>query len=897
MGLLADARALLAAGFSPLPIAAGRKSPPIRWAEYQTAPAAEEALLRWFGPHSLGVVCGYGGLEVVDIDDPSLLDSFLNAMPCDLRNALTRIARTPSGGAHVWYVRPTPAGNTKLAHFENGEVRIETRGVGGLVVCPPTPGYVWVSDGPVPRLSESDASVLWAVARSFDLAVVPDAADVRDDRTAWDDYQERGDADGLLTRFGWTRDARGFQGCSLWTRPGKDPRDGHSARFGPWRGDGKRFYCWSSSAGLPTKLLTLPALRAHLEFGGDYSACARQLASEGYGRAAAPHRARPAQGEMLSSDERPRIQVGGAELYAQLVELREAVASAGADFDLYLASGRVARVVEDDEGLVRLEEATTAAAAAELSRHVRFYRYGKGNAYPPKELVAAWLASPGGEIKRVSMLCPGPTIRPDGSVAHRLGHDPASGYFLSSGYGRLDPLDESPADSVAYLERELFADFRFVSPADRANAFGLLFLPFVRGLFAGPTPLHVVKSHTPGSGKGKLLQACLMPYFGREVSLTPAPRDEDEMRKKIATKLDGGARAIVFDNVTRRMESESLDAALTSTVYEDRRLGSSSPIVARNLAVWCCTLNNPTLSTDLARRSVTIAIDPGVENPWTRDPSGFRHPALERWIRENLYDVRRRVLNVIGAWTRAGFPKADAALGSFEAYAETIGGVLAFAKIEGFIANHAEAFSEMAEESAMWGALLAHLYECGLGRFTVARLWTILEDDPTRFDGVRAALGEGADGSRRRKLGWLLKRIEGRVFSGFFVKPSGLLDGNKTYRVVTIGDSGESSGFFEAPKQNPLPKPTSLFEPEDLVAREEPTADSGSPVGSSGFVYNADHSEEKKHIYRKSDGCGSGEKNPLEPTPADLDPFSAEALGLGGAGGDAGDGDGRGTWE
>lgn len=901
MGVKNAALALLAEGLSPLPIARAKKLPPIAWKRFQTTPATDADLARWFGPQSLGCVTGYGGLEVLDFDDPNALEPFLSALPDDLRSSLTRIARTPSGGAHVWYKRAKPAPNSKLARFEDETVRVETRGVGGLVVCPPTDGYSWILHGGIPELSESDVSVLWAVARSFDLAAAADPVEpaarpaMNGSVTAWDDYATRGDADSVLSRAGWVRLRGTFQGCSLWTRPGKDPKEGQSARWGPWRGQGERFYCWSSSAGVPSeKLLTLPALRAHLEFGGDYCACARALASEGYGTGFCSSPSSPA--DPIRADEvsceRPEIRVNGSELYAQLTELRAAVESVREEFDLFHSGGRVVTVTEDDEGFVRLEEAASSTAAAELSRHVRFYRAGskgaESDAYPPKELVSAWLSCPDHkDLRRITMLCPGPTIRPDGTVAHRDGYDSSSGYFLTAGYERLDPLSESAADSVAWLDLELLKDFRFVGPADRANAFALLFLPFLRGFFSGPTPLHVVKSHTPGSGKGKLLQACLVPYFGKEVSLTPAPRDEDEMRKKIATKLDGGARCIVLDNVTRRMESESLDAALTSTIYEDRRLGSSSPIVARNLAVWAATLNNPALSTDLARRSVSIAIDPGVENPWTRDPKSFRHPSLESWIRDNLYEVRRRVLSVLASWTRAGCPIADKALGSFESYASVLGGVLEHAGIEGFLDNHAEAFAEMAEESAAWGALLSHLHEAQIGRFSTARLWRLLDEDPSRFEWVRAAIGDGAEGSQRRKLGWHLKRIEGRVFSGFFLKPTGLLDGNKTYGVDRVAESSAVEERNPLNRAKPTGKPTSLFEPETGVSETKPTADSSLEVGFSGFRSLPYARENSISIEKRGENVAvrHGETDPLkptEPTSVDLDPFSDEALGIGG---------------
>lgn len=597
-------------------------------------------------------------------------------------------------------------------------------------------------------------------------------------------------------------------------------------------------------------------------------------------------------------EERPSVCCNGQELYLALTEVRQGVESVKDQATLFVSSGRVVSVVETDEGGVRLEEAGGAAAAAELSRLVRFYKVSsKGdvsNCYPPKELVAAWLESPDhGDLRRISMVCPGPTMRRDGTFATAPGYDDASCWFLSAGYGRFDFLTgESPAESIEWLDRELFGDFGFVDAASRANAFALMFLPFVRALVDGPTPMHLVQAPTQGSGKGKLLQACLMPYFGREVSLTPVPRDEDEMRKKIATALFSGARVVAFDNVVRKFESESLDAALTSSVYEDRKLGSSSALAAKNLAVWCATLNNPTLSTDLARRSCTIVIDPNVERPWER--TSFRHPHLERWIKDNLFAIRQRVLNVLAGWSAVGMTHGSSIpIGSFESYAHVLGGILASCGVEGFLANHSQAFDAMAEESAAWGHLLERLSETCGHRFSTSDVWNELTEEGHRHEVVKSILGDGSDGSIKRRLGWKLKQIEGRVLGGFRLVRLGMFAGAMTYRVAEV-ENGEK----------PTKKPTNAFEPGNgphggfLGDGSEEThqggrLENGPLVGFGGFQSLPRVSKIQNNTYKDAyTHVGNGETNPPKPTthqepasgqPADpeqdlTDPFSAASI-------------------
>lgn len=53
-------------GFSPVPLVSGQKRPLLKdWTKYKEAPIED---LNLFTTDSLGLVCGYNGLEVLDID-------------------------------------------------------------------------------------------------------------------------------------------------------------------------------------------------------------------------------------------------------------------------------------------------------------------------------------------------------------------------------------------------------------------------------------------------------------------------------------------------------------------------------------------------------------------------------------------------------------------------------------------------------------------------------------------------------------------------------------------------------------------------------------------------------------------------------------------------------------
>ena len=73
------------------------------------------------------------------------------------------------------------------------------------------------------------------------------------------------------------------------------------------------------------------------------------------------------------------------------------------------------------------------------------------------------------------------------------------------------------------------------------------------------------------------------------------------------------------------------------------------------------------------------------EKPWSR--SGFKHPDLLRWGMANRSSLIHAALTVIMNWTAAGMPKGRETLGSFESWAEVVGGVVATAGVEGFLQN------------------------------------------------------------------------------------------------------------------------------------------------------------------------------------------------------------------
>jgi putative DNA primase/helicase len=125
---------------------------------------------------------------------------------------------------------------------------------------------------------------------------------------------------------------------------------------------------------------------------------------------------------------------------------------------------------------------------------------------------------------------------------------------------------------------------------------------------------------------------------------------------------------------------------------------------ASNRVTWVMTANNPVFNNDIARRTVRIRLDRKVANPSI--VRGLKHPNLHEWVTRNRAALVRACLILIQSWIAAGRPLGKELPGSFEAWAATLGGILANAGIAGFLSNQATHQSRSDTESETWSELI-----------------------------------------------------------------------------------------------------------------------------------------------------------------------------------------------
>ncbi len=314
--LAASAKSYLAAGLCVLPATRAKKRPSIRsWKQYQTRLPTAAEVGAWFSNRhdALCLICGAvsGNLECLDFDSAGAAwEDFGKALSPELGERLV-FEETPSGGYHVFYRCTEPvAGNQKLAMTETGQVLIETRGEGGLVLVAPSEGYELLG-GAFENLAvftPAERELLLSAARSLDRrpaapppatkrpapagpapAAPPpgveshaDPACEEYDLLPGEDYDARADIRPLLESYGW-RQVHGGDNEG-WQRPGKTG-DQQSATF-----NGTVFYVFSSNA-LPFEAgrgYGKFAVYATLVHGGDLQAATEALYAEGYGHKGDP---------------------------------------------------------------------------------------------------------------------------------------------------------------------------------------------------------------------------------------------------------------------------------------------------------------------------------------------------------------------------------------------------------------------------------------------------------------------------------------------------------------------------------------------------------------------------------------------------------------------------------
>jgi hypothetical protein len=473
-------------------------------------------------------------------------------------------------------------------------------------------------------------------------------------------------------------------------------------------------------------------------------------------------------------DEPPKIVVNNRQLPDVTAEAIDALAARNDPPEIFVRGGRLVRVREDENGIPEIQTMEDSHIKGRLARVANFVRTtekGETKVIPPDWLVKDVGQLPWWPFPALEAVVEAPIMRPDGTIFDTPGYDPHTRLYYRPVDGfDVQPIPAAPttADTQAAIRLldEAVGEFPYEDSASAANTLALMLTPLVRQAVNGPVPLALIDKPQAGTGGSLLAETIAVISSGHTAEMLGAPRDEEEWRKQITAKLSTGATMITVDNVEGALYAPSLARALTARTWTDRVLGRSETVTVTQRATWVATGNNIQLRGDLPRRCYWIRLDARESRPWQRE--NFKHPDLLSWVAKNRGRLVHALLTLARAWFAAGKPKAPnlPRLGSFEAWTETVGGMVAFAGIPDFLGNLAALYDKADAGGAEWEAFLQTWWEelNADKPTTVAELTKVIGDN----DALRAALpGDLAEafdksaGTFSRKLGTALAKRAG----------------------------------------------------------------------------------------------------------------------------------------
>lgn len=782
-------------GLAVVPIGNGSKAPIVRgWQEKRLS--ADEITRQFSNGHNItgiGIITGQlsGNLTVLDFDGQDWQAGFEHFQDCWDELYSAPIAETGSGKRHIYVKMPDLPPNFTNQKFKRGEAIIELRGNRSNNLAPPS-------------LHPSGGRYRWLTTEA-DLPAV--------------DFEEV---------FNWLAD---WGGIPHYQPP--PPRQAGLTETGPESAT-RQF------APLPQATLEFLAAESWPEGtrNSELYKAALQFYAAGYPLTEAIAQLKPV-GLRIGLDEKeieptiksgykgakeggfepitrggditelPPIQVNARPLRDVSTDALNALLARNNPPAVFVRAATLTRVKIDEQGQPTTELMSVAAVKGELERAANFFRRRVKDdeiidtACPlPQDFVRDIMALPEWPgIPPLTGITTAPTFTPDGALNTTPGYQPITGlYYYRNGLelGGTTPTPQAVAQAQSLLFDNLLVDFPFVDDASKAHAVAILLLPFVRPMIAGPTPLHLIDAPTPGTGKGLLADALTTPFNPTGPAIMPPPRDDEEWRKKITAFLIAGHSHLLIDNIPPdgKVDSAALAVALTSSRWTDRILGASENITLPVRTTWLATGNNVLLSDELTSRAVWIRLDAKMERP--RQRTGFKYERLKVWARQNRGALVTAALVLIRNWVEQGRPPGKYRMGSFEDWAQTLGGILDAAGIPGFLANTAEMHNRLDSDREVWVNFLEQWYETygdrsvGTGElFSIASVYDPTPagtpDPPKGSDLLADFLGDGNQRSRKTKLGRLIGSKVERVYDKYRIVSAGTLRRAKQYRLEIVG--------------------------------------------------------------------------------------------------------------
>ncbi len=414
----------------------------------------------------------------------------------------------------------------------------------------------------------------------------------------------------------------------------------------------------------------------------------------------------------------PSIIIDDRQLGDLTTQAMAAIKRANSPPSTFVRSGGLVRIVYDEQDIPKIEPLDVSRIRCRLTEVANFFTMRKSDGgyipvgtNPPKTLAENILAQEDWELPPLAGVARAPILRADGTICTTPGYDPTSRLMYCPDPSlNLRPVPEHPCGeevrACVDILVQVIDEFPFVDDASRANAMAILFSILMRPVIKGHVPIAIVDAPMQGTGKSLLITALAKIAIGNVSSESiPAKQNEDEWRKKITSILMTSASFVLLDNIpdNTTIDSPMLAATLTSREVSDRLLGGNRIVSLLSRVIWAASGNNLRVTATYRDAVIAFAWTPTQNGPG--NVLGFRIRDLEQYVDENRGNLLAAALTIIRAWYTHGKPMVPIpALGSFQEWADTVGSVLAFAGIPGFLTN-LETTQVAQDESAQNGPL------------------------------------------------------------------------------------------------------------------------------------------------------------------------------------------------
>jgi len=531
------------------------------------------------------------------------------------------------------------------------------------------------------KVDDLPGSMQAAVQRALSTASGENAGD-----RPGDEFNVRGTWEEVLKPAGWTK-----TGEDTWRRPGGSGTTA-STKHGPLVVFSTNAYpleSIDSGDGAYSKFAALTIL----QYGGDYSATAKALASKGYGtqwkRRGSAKRARGKSAGTSAAqriDMRPTLLLQGGNLADDLDTAEEYLVKAeekrGRMGRLFTLGGVLVHRIENERGEAAFPVVKSEGVRDHMSREILFQKEGDQGIEStdlPSGHAKSYLARDQFAHPPLRAIVNTPLIRADGMVVADPGYDKSERVWLSVPEGGWPvSIPDAPPQEEARIAlgclAQPFKDMTWRGPGDRAVALAAILTTLGRNLFSA-APMFVITATTRGTGKSLLAECISVIGTGKRASMLQLA-NEEELGKAVHAFLLESRSVICIDNIDRPLGSAALCTVLTQAVFSRRVLGvSRTASPSTTGTTWLATGNNISVRGDLTRRVLTCDIDSGVERPEERV---FDRDLLP-WVAEHRHELVAAGLTVLRAFLQSKCPNPKSGLkpfGGFEEWSRIVRGAL-----------------------------------------------------------------------------------------------------------------------------------------------------------------------------------------------------------------------------